>query len=61
MHDYVIGTLNRGEYGVRAESAKAEHRNLGGLKPGYTLCFKSRRDLLEYPPAIKVRSGSPPR
>ena len=46
--DYVISRTGSGEYGVTAQTERAEDRKPGGFKIGHTLCFRSRDEVREY-------------
>jgi hypothetical protein len=48
MEDYVISQTGSGEYGVTAQTKRAEDRKPGGFNIGYTLGFRSRNEVREY-------------
>jgi hypothetical protein len=48
MKDYVMKQAGSGEYGVTAQTERAEGRKPGGLKMGHTLVFRSRDEVREY-------------
>lgn len=49
MEDYIIRRMNNSEWGITAQTERAQNRNPGGIKIGHTLGFKGLgRDIYEY-------------
>jgi hypothetical protein len=48
MEDYVIKRVGGGDWGITAQTERAQNRNPGGFKIGHTLGFKGRDDIPDY-------------